>query len=183
MLPSSGFLMLSKPVKKTTRVSLVPGNERCRTTVYFCEVAHPRDRQDLLNPGLAAWARYSLFTTFLRSSPSFICFLHVCSLLPIFSSFLFLLSGCSPFESLIMSLEESDDLVILDAKPVGPALEAGSLPKFDMHIHRSSLTEIQVRWLTKCYGILEDLHPRVVPKGMTMNALPNDAIGLYAHHF
>ncbi|GJX99093.1 hypothetical protein Tco_0356112 [Tanacetum coccineum] len=29
----------------------------------------------------------------------------------------------------------------------------------------------------------EDLHPRVVPEGMTMNALPSEALGLYAHHF
>ncbi|GJV72729.1 hypothetical protein Tco_1492724 [Tanacetum coccineum] len=55
-----------------------------------------------------------------------------------------------------MSLEESDDLVILDAEPAGPALEV---------------------------GIPANLHPRVVPEGMTMNALSNDAIGLYAHHF
>nr|GEV08709.1 hypothetical protein [Tanacetum cinerariifolium] len=82
-----------------------------------------------------------------------------------------------------MSLGESDDLVLLDAEPAGPVLEACSLPKFDMHIHKSSLTEIQVEWLVKCYGIPADLYPRVVPEGMTMNALPNDAIGLYAHHF
>ncbi|GJV64440.1 hypothetical protein Tco_1475268 [Tanacetum coccineum] len=49
--------------------------------------------------------------------------------------------------------QESDDLVLLDAEPAGPVLEA------------------------------EDLHPRVVREGMTMNALPNDALGLYAHHF
>ncbi|GKD41798.1 hypothetical protein Tco_1262005 [Tanacetum coccineum] len=82
-----------------------------------------------------------------------------------------------------MSLEESDDLNILDVEPVGPVLEAGYLLKFDMHLHRSSLTEIQVKWLVKCYGIPKDLRPRVAPKGMTMNALPHDAIGLYAHHF
>ncbi|GJW96990.1 hypothetical protein Tco_0178798 [Tanacetum coccineum] len=65
----------------------------------------------------------------------------------------FLLSGHPPFGSFIMSLEELDDLTILDAELAGPALEA------------------------------EDLHPQVVPEGMTMNALPDDAIGLYAHHF
>nr|GEX68562.1 hypothetical protein [Tanacetum cinerariifolium] len=81
-----------------------------------------------------------------------------------------------------MSLGESDDLVLLDVEPADPVLEAGSLPKFDMHIHKSSLTEIQVEWLTKCYGIPADLHSRVVSEGMTMNALPNDALGLYAHH-
>ncbi|GJZ98425.1 hypothetical protein Tco_0670878 [Tanacetum coccineum] len=82
-----------------------------------------------------------------------------------------------------MSLEESDDLGILDAEPVDPVLEASALPKFDMHMYTSSLTETNLKWLTKCYGIPVDLHPRVVSEGMTMNALPNDAIGLYAHHF
>ncbi|GJZ83530.1 hypothetical protein Tco_0648703 [Tanacetum coccineum] len=82
-----------------------------------------------------------------------------------------------------MSLEESDDLIILDVEPVSPVLEVGSLPKFDMHLHKSSITETQVKWLAKCYGVPEDLHPRVALEGMTMNALPNDAIGLYAYHF
>ncbi|GKE19943.1 hypothetical protein Tco_1431455, partial [Tanacetum coccineum] len=93
------------------------------------------------------------------------------------------LSGYPPFGSFTMSLEESDDLTILDVEPVGPVLEAGSLLKFDMHLHRSSLTKIQVKWLVKCYGIPKDLRPRVALEGMTMNALPHDAIGLYAHHF
>ncbi|GKC81851.1 hypothetical protein Tco_1137568 [Tanacetum coccineum] len=98
-------------------------------------------------------------------------------------------SSCLPFLLvvrrlyLIMSLEESDDLIILDVEPVSPILEVGSLPKFDLHLHKSSLTETHVKWLAKCYGVSEDLHPRVAPEGMTMNALPNDAIGLYAHHF
>ncbi|GKC71402.1 PXMP2/4 family protein 4-like protein [Tanacetum coccineum] len=71
-----------------------------------------------------------------------------------------------------MSLEDSDDLNISDATPVDPALEAGSLPKFDMHMYRSSLNESHVRYLVKLYGIPEKLHPRVVPEGMTMNTLP-----------
>ncbi|GJT35490.1 PXMP2/4 family protein 4-like protein [Tanacetum coccineum] len=57
--------------------------------------------------------------------------------------------------------QESDDLNILDAKPVDPILEASSLPKFDMHLYKSSLTETHVKWLAKCYGIPTDLHPRV----------------------
>ncbi|GJU97609.1 zinc finger, CCHC-type containing protein [Tanacetum coccineum] len=78
---------------------------------------------------------------------------------------------------------ESDDLNILDVEPVDPVLEASSLPKFDMKLYKYSLTKTHVKWLAKCYGNLADLHPRVVLEGMTMNALPNDAIGLYAHHF
>ncbi|GKA24862.1 hypothetical protein Tco_0710895 [Tanacetum coccineum] len=78
-----------------------------------------------------------------------------------------------------MSLEASDDLVIPDTEAIDPILEANSLPKFDMHLHKSSLTETHVKWLTKCYEIPGDLRPRVVSEGMTMDALPNDAIGLY----
>ncbi|GJT36038.1 hypothetical protein Tco_0926457 [Tanacetum coccineum] len=78
-----------------------------------------------------------------------------------------------------MSLEASDDLVIPDTEAIDPILEANSLPKFDMHLHKSSLTETHVKWLTKCYEITGDLRPRVVLEGMTMDALPNDAIGLY----
>nr|GEU42395.1 hypothetical protein [Tanacetum cinerariifolium] len=82
-----------------------------------------------------------------------------------------------------MLLEESDDLNILDAEPVDLVLEASSLPKFDMHPHKSSLTDTHVKWLTTCYGIPVELHPRVASKGMTMDTLPNNAIRLYAHHF
>nr|GEY74491.1 histone acetyltransferase HAC1-like isoform X3 [Tanacetum cinerariifolium] len=88
-----------------------------------------------------------------------------------------------PADPFAMSLEESDDLVILDAELVSPTLETGSLPKFNMHLHKSFLTETQVKWLAKCYDFPEDLHPRVAPEGMTMNVLPNSSIGLYAHHF
>ncbi|GJV67621.1 hypothetical protein Tco_1483130 [Tanacetum coccineum] len=82
-----------------------------------------------------------------------------------------------------MLLEDFDDLNIPDVAPVDPVLEAGSFPKFGMHLYRSSLNEIHVRYLVKLYGILEELHPRVVPEGMTMNVLPPGAIGLYTHHF
>ncbi|GJS65042.1 hypothetical protein Tco_0679606 [Tanacetum coccineum] len=82
-----------------------------------------------------------------------------------------------------MSLEDSGSLNLPDAASVHPALEVNSLPKFDMHLRKSFLTETNVKWLAKCYGIPADLHPRVPPEGMTMDALPGDAIGLYAHHF
>ncbi|GKE10065.1 hypothetical protein Tco_1413616, partial [Tanacetum coccineum] len=82
-----------------------------------------------------------------------------------------------------MSLEDFDDLNILVTASVDPALEAGALPKFDMHLYRSSLNESHVRYLVKLYGIQEELHPRVVPEGKTMNTLPPGTIGLYAHHF
>ncbi|GJR72360.1 hypothetical protein Tco_0084725 [Tanacetum coccineum] len=82
-----------------------------------------------------------------------------------------------------MSLEESDDLNIPDAAPVDPVLEACALLKFDMHLYKFSLNESHVKYLVKLYGIPEDLHPQVVPEGMTMNALPPGVIGLYAHYF
>ncbi|GJW05455.1 hypothetical protein Tco_1564311 [Tanacetum coccineum] len=88
-----------------------------------------------------------------------------------------------PFGSFTMSLDYSDDYNIPDADLTNPALEDVVLPKFDMHLYHSSLTKTHVTWLVKCYGSSEDLHPRVVPNGMTMDQLPNDAIGLYVHHF
>nr|GEX45742.1 hypothetical protein [Tanacetum cinerariifolium] len=63
-----------------------------------------------------------------------------------------------------MSLEESNDLNLPDAEPVNPILEASSIPKFDMHMYKSSLNETNVKWLTKCYGIPADLHPRLASK-------------------
>nr|GEV83553.1 hypothetical protein [Tanacetum cinerariifolium] len=106
-----------------------------------------------------------------------------CVLLFILSFSFFLLFGYPPFESFAMSLEESDDLNIPDAAPVDPVLEAGALPKFDMHLYKSSLNESDVRYLAKLYGILEELRSRVASKGKAMNDLPLGAIGLYAHHF
>ncbi|GJY50087.1 hypothetical protein Tco_0440043 [Tanacetum coccineum] len=65
-----------------------------------------------------------------------------------------------------MSLGDSGSLDLPDTATINPALEATSLPKFDMHLYRSSLTETNVKWLTKCYGILADLHPRVPTEGI-----------------
>nr|GEV44416.1 hypothetical protein [Tanacetum cinerariifolium] len=66
-----------------------------------------------------------------------------------------------------MSLEESDDLNISDVALVDPILKAGALPKFDMHLYKSSLNESHVRYLVKLYGILKELHPRVVPEDIS----------------
>nr|GEW67264.1 hypothetical protein [Tanacetum cinerariifolium] len=52
-----------------------------------------------------------------------------------------------------------------------------------MHLYKFSLNETHAKWLVKCYKILEELHPRVVPEGMTMDELDNCVIGLYVHHF
>ncbi|GJR36211.1 hypothetical protein Tco_1211895 [Tanacetum coccineum] len=122
--------------------------------VRLCQAANPRGRQDPPYP------RENIVTF------SFHCLAPLNSCLRLFPP-----------------SEESDNLNILDAEPVDPVLEASSLPKFEMHMYKSSLTETNVKWLTKRYGIPADIHPRVVPEGMTMDALPNDAIGIYAHHF
>ncbi|GKB85165.1 hypothetical protein Tco_0957437 [Tanacetum coccineum] len=82
-----------------------------------------------------------------------------------------------------MSLDNSNDYNIPNTDPVDPALEDVVLPKFDIHLYQSSLTKTHVTWLVKCYRISEDLHPRVVPVGMIMDQLPNDAMRIYAHHF
>ncbi|GJX73985.1 hypothetical protein Tco_0312580 [Tanacetum coccineum] len=84
----------------------------------------------------------------------------VFSLWSFFSSLLFFISNYSPFESFIMSLEESDELNIPNGMPVEPDLEASSIPKFDMHLYRSSLTEDHVTYLVRLYGIPLDLYPR-----------------------
>nr|GEY43478.1 hypothetical protein [Tanacetum cinerariifolium] len=122
--------MLSKPVEKTTYVSLAPGFIPGPSSGV--RAAPSCDRQDPQNSGLTACVRYS------------------------------------PFESFTMSLEESDDLNIPDAALVDPVLEASSLPKFDMHLYKSSLTESHVKYLVKLYGISEDLHLRVAPEVINM---------------
>nr|GEY54078.1 hypothetical protein [Tanacetum cinerariifolium] len=66
-------------------------------------------------------------------------------------------------------------------KPAGQ--DAAILPKFDMRPFTSTLNMGLIEWINKTYNVLEDLHPRVTPKGMTMAELPNDAIQLYIHHF
>ncbi|GJR00258.1 hypothetical protein Tco_0523242 [Tanacetum coccineum] len=121
MLPSSGFLMLSKPVKKTTRVSLVPGfipgpssgmrgmRDAELLFTFVRQRTHVTDKISQI-PG---WLR-GLGSCY---GPMVIEVLPVNRLYWSFPSF-------SPFESLVMSLEESDDLVILDAEHVGPTLEA-----------------------------------------------------------
>nr|GEV76880.1 hypothetical protein [Tanacetum cinerariifolium] len=68
-----------------------------------------------------------------------------------------------------------------DGDPVDPALNAAVLPKFDMHLYQSSLNETHFKWLVKCHVISKDLHPRIVPVGMTMDRLLNEAIGLYVY--
>ena len=55
--------------------------------------------------------------------------------------------------------------------------------KKDMHLRASAMDESDVIVVVSAFGLPEDLHPRVPPKGMTMDQLPEDAIGLYAEYF
>ncbi|GJU09507.1 putative CCCH-type zinc finger family protein [Tanacetum coccineum] len=182
-IASEGFLMLSKPVKKTTRVSLAPDvtpgpSSDVRRAHVIDKVPQIPGRLYGLSPyyGLMV-TRVSLVNRLCWSFPRpghaypFICFVSIEAV------------SYHPFESFTMSLGDSGSLDLPDTAAINPALEATSLPKFNMHLYKSSLTEINVKWLTKCYGILADLHPRVPPEGMTMDVLPADAISLYAHHF
>ncbi|GJY50093.1 reverse transcriptase domain-containing protein [Tanacetum coccineum] len=165
--------------------------------------ACPRDRQGSPNLGLTVWVKPLLWTNGYWGIPGapimWSCLSHAGSRRLIFLSFplqiasflsflwlhpLFTAFFCSLSAS-VSFLPPGDfgSLDLPDTAAINPALEATSLPKFDMHLYKSSLTETNVKWLTKCYGILADLHPRVPPEGMTMDVLPADAIGLYAHHF
>ncbi|GJT63914.1 hypothetical protein Tco_1015394 [Tanacetum coccineum] len=51
--------------------------------------------------------------------------------------------------------------ILLIAEVILPSLN------FDMHLYKSSLTKSHVKYLVKLYGIPEDLHPRVAPKGLS----------------
>nr|GEV60077.1 hypothetical protein [Tanacetum cinerariifolium] len=177
--PSRGFLMLSKTVEKTTHVSLVLDFTSGPSSGV--RAAPSRDRQDPLNPGLIC------MRTVLTKNRCTDGYLMLVECGPVGGAWRPKPSGHIhehvPIVLYQQSVEDSDDLNIPDAAPVDPILEAGALPKFSMRLYRSSLNESHVRYLVKLYGIPEELHPLVVPEGMTMNALPPGAIGLYAHHF
>ncbi|PWA98462.1 transposase (putative), gypsy type [Artemisia annua] len=55
--------------------------------------------------------------------------------------------------------------------------------KFDIQSKVSKTRPSDVIALIASFGIPKDLHPRVPPKGMTMDQLPEDAIGLYVEYF
>ncbi|PWA57228.1 NB-ARC domains-containing protein [Artemisia annua] len=51
--------------------------------------------------------------------------------------------------------------------------------KFDIHLRISKTSQVDVRALVEDFGIPEDLNPRPPLRGLTMDLLPEDAIGLY----
>lgn len=56
---------------------------------------------------------------------------------------------------------------------------ADIIPKFDMHIYQSVMSERDVREAARIYGIPAELHPRLPLPDMTMDRLPRNAIGIY----
>ncbi|GJY41737.1 hypothetical protein Tco_0429007 [Tanacetum coccineum] len=71
-----------------------------------------------------------------------------------------------------MLLDNSDNLNISDADPLDPALEATTLPKFDMNLYKSSLSETHVKWLIKCYKIPEELTSQSCTRADRQDELP-----------
>nr|GFB91218.1 hypothetical protein [Tanacetum cinerariifolium] len=59
---------------------------------------------------------------------------------------------------------------------------AAVIPMFDMPQYRYKISATKVDSAVKELGIPLDLHSRIHPKDMTMDQLPEDAIGLY-HQF
>ena len=61
---------------------------------------------------------------------------------------------------------------------------AGEGPsKMDMHKKFSKIRSSEVDAMVQAFGIPIDLHPRVPPRDMTMDRLPQDAIGLCVQYF
>ena len=63
------------------------------------------------------------------------------------------------------------------------SLPEGSHVKKDIRLRQSAMDEVDVHAVVVTFGIPEDLHPRAPPAGMTMDRLPEDAIGLYVDYF
>ena len=63
------------------------------------------------------------------------------------------------------------------------SMPEGSHVKKDIQLRPSTMDEGEVLAVVETFGIPKDLHPRVPPTDMTMDQLPEDAIGLYAEYF
>ena len=55
--------------------------------------------------------------------------------------------------------------------------------KMDIQRKFSKIRSSEVDAMVQAFGIPIDLHPRVPPRDMTMDRLPQDAIGLYVQYF
>nr|GEV85257.1 acyl-coenzyme A thioesterase 13 [Tanacetum cinerariifolium] len=139
-------LFLSKPVEKTTHVSLAPGvipgpssgvrmSTRYEDVLVFPDVLTllilPRHYSDTGKPMPAG----VMVLTSLKGSP----------LIFTFSSFFTALASFDPYVCLLLP-SDSDNLDIPNVDLFDPALEAAVLPKFDMHLYQSSVTDTHVKW-------------------------------------
>ncbi|PWA74268.1 transposase (putative), gypsy type [Artemisia annua] len=86
----------------------------------------------------------------------------------LFSSLL----SCHPFRPSIMSSASQEEVA-------SGSTSSDVIPKFDMHVIPSVMTEGEVRDAARLYGIPLDLNPQVPPPGMTMDRLPRSSIGIY----
>ncbi|GJT44097.1 hypothetical protein Tco_0952812 [Tanacetum coccineum] len=69
-----------------------------------------------------------------------------------------------------MSMSEPREMMLETSK-------AGVVPKFDMHVHVSTLTLKELNNAIETYDIPMDLHPRLPEPNLTMDNLSEDAIG------
>ena len=65
------------------------------------------------------------------------------------------------------------------AGPSGRPSKPDVIPKFDMHIHTSKLSQSDLDDLIAKYEIPAELHPMLPDPGMTMDKLPRNKIGIY----
>nr|GEU87092.1 hypothetical protein [Tanacetum cinerariifolium] len=63
------------------------------------------------------------------------------------------------------------------------SVDVAALPKFDMPSYKSSMSAKDVKSLAIRHGILLDLHHVAFTKGLTMDKLLDDMIGLYEQYF
>lgn len=63
------------------------------------------------------------------------------------------------------------------------SMPEGSHVKKDIQLRPSTMDEGEVLAVVETFRIPKDLHPRVPPADMTMDQLPEGAIGLYAEYF
>nr|GEV58873.1 reverse transcriptase domain-containing protein [Tanacetum cinerariifolium] len=86
-----------------------------------------------------------------------------------------------PFSSFFLAVIKHFGEGMSGSEPGGMAPEGSKavvLPKFDMHIYTSEMTLEELKTTINEYCIPIDLHPRLLPSGMTMDRLSCRYIGL-----
>ena len=87
-----------------------------------------------------------------------------------------------PFSYIIVSsghpLENMSEIARTGVVAV-PQARAAVIPKFDMHVHTSKLSQQELDDIIVTYNIPAELHPILPDPNLTMNELPADKIGIY----